>query len=437
MRQTGLDDFQNNIEERASEVRSLIARNDVGRALDRLLDFAKDFGSRQNLRSAVIQSNSYREVAQRIRDYGPTPLDTPERNRILGAVLELIDQVQEQYQPAVSEETRSPHNDHTPARNAFTAGTQNEQPDRKEGLILRVRELRRIRRTTPPPFELKNVSLDLLVGEILAVVGANGQGKSTLLEIISGRLACHDGELLYPFVEQDWSLIKRHIAYMPQSAIKTVGISEIELRYIAGLYGSLGSDNDLVVDYTLARLGLTNFRTVPAGQLSRGYQVRFGLALALLKRPKLLVLDEPLAHLDLPTQARFLGDLRDLSRSPTNPFAVVISSQHLHEIESISDKTLVLYEGHPQFYGNTVQIGAHRSNEMFEILSDKSNTEILSILSPLGTCIVERAGANALIYLPLGITSEVILKQLLEHGVVISYFRNIGNSARSMLGEEL
>lgn len=430
------DASQSDPEHRAEEIRRLIVDHDVGHGLERLLDLCRDFGSRQSLNSALMLSYRYRDVSARIRDFGPSANDTADRNQIVGAVFELIDRVVEQHAVRARRADTPRSFEQTPAKEAFIAGSEKELTQRATGLVLRAHGLGHVRRVTEPAFALSDVSIDLELGEILAVVGANGHGKSTLLEVLSGRLERSSGELEYPFEKQDWSLIKRHIAYMSQSFGAGADMSETALRYTAGLYGSLGRDNDLVIDYIFARLGLAKYRTVPAEELSRGYQVRFGLARALLKRPRLLILDEPLAHLDLPTQMRVLGDLRHLSRSPTNPFAVVISSQHIHEIESVSDKTLALDAGQPGFYGSTEAVGALRDTETYELQCDRTYDELRGILSALGDCYIERSGVHALVRLPRGVTSAAILGRLVECETHVSYFRNVGMSARLLLRDE-
>lgn len=417
---------------RADEIQHDIASGDGDRAVNRLLDFAKDFGTRKSLKSAILLSGRYGQVRRQIRDHGTSDSGTSKLHEILDGVLDLVDEIVDNPPRVASKESGPSFSEHSPARQAFETDVTREA-DKHDDVVLRVLDLGLVRRREDPRFALTNISLELRSGEILALVGANGQGKSTLLEAISGRLRHDSGVLEYPMLDREWSHIKRHISYMPQTQRASAATSEVALRYTAGLYGALGEDNDLAVDYSFERLGLTKYRTVDANSLSRGYQVRFGLARALLKRPRLLLLDEPLAHLDLPTQSRFLGDIRDLSRSPTNPFAAVISSQHLHEVEAISNKTLVLLNGRTRFYGLTAMVGHARSEELFELSCDCDGDSLQRGLSILGHCTVERSGPKFVIRLPLGVSSECVLKQLLQSSIRVSYFRVIGKSAVSIL----
>lgn len=198
-------------------------------------------------------------------------------------------------------------------------------------------------------FNLRSIDLNLRLSEITAIVGENGNGKTTLLRIIAGELAASQGEVSYPYWtssgDTDWYSIKKQIAYVPQELPKWHGLLVENLQFAASIHDITGKDNDREVDWIIYRLGLEQYKKAKWNEISGGYKRRFALAMALICKPKLLILDEPMANLDINTQMRFLQDLRDLANSCKYPIAVVISSQNLYDIEIIADQIIFIKNG--------------------------------------------------------------------------------------------
>ena len=215
------------------------------------------------------------------------------------------------------------------------------------------------RRFPKSNFKLGEVDLNLRLGEITGLVGENGNGKTTLFRIVVGELKHDTGSLSFPYLEAeqngriDWIKAKQHIAYVPQELPKWYGSLSNNIKYEAALRGIKGKENEEEVNFIIQRLGLEEHLGKTWGELSGGFKLRFALARALVWKPKLLVIDEPLANLDIKTQLIILKDLVDLSRSFRYPMSIIISSQHLHEIESVSDKILFLKDGQVIYYGDT------------------------------------------------------------------------------------
>src|SRR5690606_29231484 len=99
-------------------------------------------------------------------------------------------------------------------------------------------------------------------------------------------------------------------------------------------------------------------------ELSSGYKMRFELARTFLRKPKILLLDEPLANLDVLAQQLILEDLKNLSQSISNPLGIVLSSQQLFEVEKVSDKILFLKNGAPIYLAEANE----ESKELMTIL---------------------------------------------------------------------
>ncbi|MEM7040556.1 MAG: ABC transporter ATP-binding protein, partial [Bacteroidota bacterium] len=168
-------------------------------------------------------------------------------------------------------------------------------------------------------FELRDVSVSLERGEILGLVGANGSGKTTFLEMVAGNLRPDSGDIYFPdfFDEKvrlaDWKLLKSRIAYVPQDLPKLYGSLVDTIQFFAAKRGVLGAQNVREVDFIIHRLGLEKHIRKTWKQLSGGFKLRFALAAALVWKPALLILDEPLANLDPRAKRTITQDLRSLT----------------------------------------------------------------------------------------------------------------------------
>ena len=148
-------------------------------------------------------------------------------------------------------------------------------------------------------FVLGPLDLKLSPGQFTVIFGNNGSGKTTLLRIVAGALAVTKGSITFPALgrENDWISIKSQISFISSNRFR----SELSVRhtfeFIAAAYGKLGKANQNTIDDYLARYDLERFSNSNWSQLSDGYLMRVESIRALVGEPKLLVLDEPLAHL--------------------------------------------------------------------------------------------------------------------------------------------
>jgi ABC-2 type transport system ATP-binding protein len=219
-------------------------------------------------------------------------------------------------------------------------------------------------------FSLRGVNLTLRQGEITGVLGENGQGKTTLFRLAAGELKPDSGTLRYPVVaghgsRTNWIRVYEHLAYVPQELASWHGSLEDNLRYEAAIHRITGAANDREVEYIVERLGLREHLDKRWSELSGGFKLRFALAKALVWKPAVLLLDEPLANLDINAQQIVLTDIRDLSTSLRYPMAVLLSSQHLHEVEAVSTNLLFLGKGTVKYYGPVSDIGLSRHVNTF------------------------------------------------------------------------
>lgn len=286
-------------------------------------------------------------------------------------------------------------------------------------------------------FTLGDIDITLRLGQITGVVGENANGKTTLFRVVVGELQHDSGELSYPYLmkdekdKQDWLKIKSQISYVPQELASWGGDLKNSIKYEAALHNVTGKENESATNYIIQRLGLEDHLTKHWSQLSGGFKLRFALARALVWKPKLLVIDEPLANLDIKTQVIIMKDLADMARSLRYPMAMLISSQHLHEIEAISDKILFMDNGQMAFYGDTGDIGKIRKTNTFELDCKANLVGLQEALKPLGTLDIHHNGLIYIIKTPLNITYQELFQKLLLNKIQVRYFRDISQSVKS------
>jgi ABC-2 type transport system ATP-binding protein len=285
-------------------------------------------------------------------------------------------------------------------------------------------------------FHLYGVDLTLTPGEITAVVGQNANGKTTLLRIVAGELRHSEGMLTYPLLSQgsklDWSAIKSQIAYLPQELAPWQGSLRDNLHYEAALHGIYGDDNEREVDFFIERFELGPHLNKRWAQLSGGTKLRFALARVLIWKPKLLVLDEPLANLDVLAQSRLLQDVLDLARSPRYPLAVMMSSQHLHELEAVASSVVFLRGGDVVFNGKVEDIGKDRPYNVYELGTDADPDVLRDLFHDPDHGPPLHDGVSYVLKTATAVDSRAVMQKLLTAGIDVTYFRNISHSIKSL-----
>ena len=279
-------------------------------------------------------------------------------------------------------------------------------------------------------FKLHPITFDLKSREVVGLVGENGNGKTTLLRIIGGELKPTAGSIDYNFSKADlFSFeLKSQLVYVPQRIEELYGNLMNNLQFTLSSYNIKGEENFLLAQVMLARLGLWQYRNLEWSQLSSGYKMRFELARTLLRRPKVLLLDEPLANLDIMAQQIILEDLKFLSQSVRNPFGVILSSQQLYEVEKVSTEVIFLEQGKLKNQTNEVESDANFT--IIEIDVTNSKEELLTVLNPLNLKEIKFNGGSYIAYFDSGVSIKNVLTQLGNSDLDVKYVRDISASSR-------
>jgi len=279
-------------------------------------------------------------------------------------------------------------------------------------------------------FQLSVDQLSLLAGSITGVVGENGNGKTTLLDIIAGETKA-DGQFHYFGIEANshtnWLELKNNIGFIPQRIPRWYGTLEQNLVIKAALEGISAGNIDGELDKLLDFLGLQEYRKLNWTEISTGYRLRFELARILIGNPRLLVLDEPLANLDINTQQKFLSDLKKLLAKKDYPLAVILSSQQLHEIESVADQMLFIKKGEVLYNGNLANISLDEEHVYELQLNDRDGHDTEAYFDSMGykVCIV-----GPYYQITTKQSVSIFLKTLSDNDMEIKYFRNLSNSTK-------
>lgn len=227
---------------------------------------------------------------------------------------------------------------------------------------------------------------------------------------------------------------KNRVAYIPQRVPKWKGTLKENLVYYAASHGVSPEENDAYVEYVIHRIGLTAFIDLKWSQLSSGYKLRFELAKMLVWQPEILVLDEPLANLDIQATQNLLSDLKFLAESHIHPIAIILTSQQLHEVEQISNKVLFLRNGAPVFAGSQADFVESRAHKVVEFSVKGDSNKAMDILQdwadqidPIHEIIKVKFNEEK--------TSTELLQILIANQMEISYFRDISDSTIQLFNE--
>ena len=214
-------------------------------------------------------------------------------------------------------------------------------------------DIDRISKTYPNGVQaLKDVTLSIPPG-MYGLLGPNGAGKSTLMRILATLQQPDEGNVRLGDIDvlEQKDLVRRTLGYLPQEFGVYPRVSAEELLDQFALLKGIASRGDRrqVVEALLKQTNLWEVRKQKLGGYSGGMRQRFGVAVALIGNPKLLIVDEPTAGLDPAERVRFLNLLSEVGEN-----SVVILSTHIVEDVTelctrmaIIDKGEILFEGEP------------------------------------------------------------------------------------------
>ncbi len=212
---------------------------------------------------------------------------------------------------------------------------------------------------------LNNISFKIKCGDKYSLLGPNGAGKSTTLKILAGLLKPDSGYIKIGGLDPVTVDAKKYIGYLPEDAYPYPNLSVMSnLEYIGAIRGV--QDLSDRIDELVNGLDLRDYVNNKVMTLSRGNRQKVSVALAIIHKPKIVLLDEPLNYLDIPTQKKVITMLEKLN-------ATILVSTHIMEIaERLSQNIIIINHGKITWTGTMDQLkGMITGDESIEDVVEK------------------------------------------------------------------
>lgn len=375
--------------------------------------------------------------------------DSKQYQDVVKEIFHIVDSILAEYEKSSEQIQKSKQKEKVAFHKLDTNSEYGKLLKEKDTPIVKIKDLKK----EYPGFELnfEGHEIELKFGEITGIVGMNATGKTTFFRCLVGEENYSGGSIEFPYFEKEfekemegklnWSKIRSRIAFVPQYLPDWKGTLKDNLKYEASFRGISSTNNEYEFEYIISRLGLTEYieNNKSWTELSGGYKLRFALAKALIWKPDFLIIDEPLAHLDIYSQTLVLNDLRSLSQNLKYPMSVILSSHHIFELERVADKILYLKETTGEkdstrkvnlaFSGKVGEIYNTRDSNLF-LLESKSNLdEIKKAFAGFTDIDVSYDGLEYRIKTATDIEERDVLQELLSSNINFNYFRNISGSS--------
>ena len=212
---------------------------------------------------------------------------------------------------------------------------------------------------------VKNLDLTIREGELYALLGVNGAGKSTTIKMLSTLTSPTSGEayVLGNSVTKNAAKVKEVINVSPQETAVAAKLSVREnLEFIAKIYGANKKEARAKADEMIEKFGMEDITRQKAGTLSGGWQRRLSIAMALITEPKVLFLDEPTLGLDVLARRELWHVIEKLKGKIT----IILTTHYLEEAEALSDRIGIMAKGELKAEGTAAELKAKAQTDDFD-----------------------------------------------------------------------
>ena len=249
-------------------------------------------------------------------------------------------------------------------------------------------------KTYPGVIAMDHINFELRKGEVHALLGENGAGKSTTMNIITGYISATDGtaEIDGCDIFDSPAEARAKIGYLPEQPPLYPEMTVQEyLDFVAELKGVKRAQRKQQVLAAAHRTGLEEVLPRVIRSLSKGYRQRVGIAQALLGSPQLIILDEPTVGLD-PAQ---VIEIRNLIRELGKAHTVILSSHILSEVQAVCQQVLILSKGRLVAVGSPEELGEtlNPGSRLRATAQGEPDTVLAAVRSVPGICKVELESA--------------------------------------------
>ena len=244
---------------------------------------------------------------------------------------------------------------------------------------------------------LDGFSLQVARGEVVGLLGPNGCGKSTVLNIICQLLKADAGQvqLMGQSISEQSAHARARIGYCAQeSALYPDLFPQENIQFFARLYGVPSAERNARVAELMERFGLVPYAGTRAGMLSGGWQQRLSLAVALVHRPELLVLDEPTVAVDVEARMDLWHLIEGLRDSGTS---ILLTSHHLGEAQRLCNRVALMRSGKVVAEGSVPELISRVPGQAVVKVQSEDNQAVIQRASESGWAVRQHSGKLSLL----------------------------------------
>lgn len=271
---------------------------------------------------------------------------------------------------------------------------------------------------------LKGISLEIEQGDFFALLGPNGAGKTTTIGIISSLVRKSSGtiKVFGVDIDQNWPLAKSYIGIMPQEFNFNVfeTVEDIVINQ-AGFYGIARKQAKEMAADCLHQVGLWNKRKEISRMLSGGMKRRLMIARAIVHHPKLLILDEPTAGVDIEVRRTMWEFLSQLNQSGTT---IILTTHYLEEAEDLCRNVAIINHGELIEHSEIKSLIARTKSESF-ILDLKSPLSAAPEFSGFQTKLIDNTTLE--VEIPSSSSLNELFANLSNQNIYLKSMRNKAN----------
>lgn len=270
-------------------------------------------------------------------------------------------------------------------------------------------------KNSPPKHALKNISLTVPRGAFFGLLGANGAGKSTMINILAGLVHKTSGvaKICGHDIIKDMRAARAALGVVPQELVLDTFFTVREaLEIQAGYYGI--PKHQRRTDAIIEAMGLQDKANVASRKLSGGMRRRLLVGKALVHQPQVLILDEPTAGVDVELRQQLWSYVRTLNKAGTT---VLLTTHYLEEAEALCDEIAIINHGELISYGSKQDLMAKVDSKVLRVTPVQAVVQLPESLQAQGWELEQ--GKLSLRYTKATSTLDALLTPLREAGIVI------------------
>ncbi|MFE8695850.1 ATP-binding cassette domain-containing protein [Cytobacillus sp. FJAT-53684] len=226
---------------------------------------------------------------------------------------------------------------------------------------------------------IKGLDFEIRKEKCIALLGANGAGKTTILQMLSGLIKVSSGNISFTGIEEGEDF-RKLIGYLPQHPVFYEWMTGREfLEYAGKIAGLSKQDSKVRTEELLELVGIMEAKNRRIGKYSGGMKQRLGIAQALIHRPQLVMLDEPVSALDPFGRREVLELLERLKKTTT----ILFSTHILNDAEEVCDEILFLHNGRLVESGTMEQLRDKHQQAKIDLVFKGKEDKYIEHLSSL------------------------------------------------------